>query len=177
MKSNNKCRYKSFCKNNTCEECDKQSKFQPIDEIRHLFRKGHTGPNESSMYLNTTHNDLKPTHTIKIDNSPFCPYCGNKSFYIQNPETLVVTGYCCFCDGARAELKYEAEKAQLKLEYEEKLNNLNNKYSKKLKFCSHKLFATYQKLQKRRFQFFNNSYNHISTINGEIIRNIDEIIM
>lgn len=164
-----------------CSECDKKwkDKFVPSDEVKHYFSRWYcsSGP---SYHFNTTNPDLVPTHSIVIGwNDHYCPYCGEKMFVIQDKETLKEIGYCCICEGARAELDYENKKVAIQLKYEkmlaDELSELRGEYADKLSFCSEKLFEIKQKKERERFESSSRNFAHFSTLNGKIYHRADEM--
>lgn len=165
----------NFCINKSqCAECHKwrKDKFIPSDEIKHYFSKGYVGSgglNGSVYHFNTTNPNLISTHSVKLSgNIPFCPYCGETMFVIQDKETLREIGNCCICEGARAELEYEAKKAAIQKKYEQLLANelfsLECEYKDKLSFCSEKLLEIKQKKERENLKFTtrHNKFSHFT---------------
>lgn len=176
----NKCNY---CVNTgACEKCDKnwRDMFVPSDEVKRFFHKGYVGVRGMNGYtydFDTTSTSLIPTHSIRIGNTNYCPYCGDAMFNIQDKETLVVTGYCCICKGAMAEIEYENAKKALEEEYERNLSLLQDKYREALTFDAKKLVEAKHKADNERIEFFGaDRYNHFGTLNGKSYTEIDQIL-
>ena len=91
-------------------------------------------------------------------------------------ETLAVVGYCCICDGARSEIEYEKEKAELERKHEIEMFELRCKYSYKLKFDSKKLLEIKQEMERKHLNFFRHDDCHFTTLNGKPIEHIDDIV-
>ena len=79
--------------------------FRPVKEVSKYF--SYVG-NDEYMWNSTSWEVPPVTKSVDIHNKNYCPYCANLMFPIQNPNTLQVIGYTCFCDGAIAESEYEA---------------------------------------------------------------------
>lgn len=151
-----------------CAECDKdwKDKFIPSDEVKHYFVKAYCGMRgiDGRVYTwNSTNPSLIPTHYINIHNRPYCPYCGETMYPIQDKESLSVIGYCCICQGARNELEYEKKKKELEAKHQTELYDLKKLYENKLTFCSDKLFEIKQKEAERYFKLFASEHNHFNT--------------
>ena len=103
----NKCNY---CVNKDfCSKCDSKwkDKFIPNNDVKKYFNYGYVGVRGIHGYVwsfDTTNEKLISTHAIKIYNSLYCPYCGEKMLTIQDRSSLATIGYCCICDGAMAEI-------------------------------------------------------------------------
>lgn len=173
-----------YCANkNACEKCDKNWKdmFIPTEDVKEYFNKGYVGVRGMHGYIytfDTTSESLVPTHSITIGNTHYCPYCGDVSYTIQNKETLAITGHCCICEGAKAEIEYEKKKRELEKEYEEKLSDLQNSYAKPLSFDVEKLLEIKHREERESVAFFREHqfHNHFETINGKRCTDIHEII-
>ena len=132
-----------------CEECDKgwKDKFIPSKEVEHYFKNGYVGVrgiNGLTYHWVSDNPDLVPTHSINIDGTRYCAYCGEEMFPIQGYlaqgiDNYTVTGYCCICQGARDELEYKVKQEELTQKHEQEIKNLKNSYREKLKFCTKKL--------------------------------------
>ena len=172
----------NYCINKKqCNECDKgwKDKFIPSEEVKHYFKRGYVGTmgiNGRVYNFDTTNEFLVNTHSVYIDGKYYCPYCGEIMYPIQDKETLDTIGFCCICEGAKAEIEYEKEKKELEKKHKEELYSLENKYIDKLTFCSDKLFDIKQRLERKHFEFFSHNYNHFSTINGKPYNKIEDII-
>lgn len=173
----------NYCVNkNECEKCNKSwhDMFIPSDDVKQYFQKSYTGVggmNGYSYHFDTTSETLVPTHSIRMHHSNYrCPYCGETMYPIQDKDTLAVTGYCCICEGAKAELEYENKKKELEKEYAKKINDLQKEYQDKLSFCSEKLFEIKQKEEKNSFLFFSHDFNHFATLNGKPYTEIEQIV-
>ena len=79
-----------YCVNKgECKDCDKgwHDKFIPSDDVRKYFENGYVGVRGINGYMwrfVTTSKSLKPTHSILIGNTRYCPYCGEEMFPIQD---------------------------------------------------------------------------------------------
>ena len=164
----------NYCINKSeCNECDKWlNKFIPSDEVKKYFNYSFC----SGYHINTTNESLVSTHSIIIDNTYYCPYCGECMFSIQEKKTLIVIGHFCICQGARDELEYETKREELEKKHEKELYELECEYRDRLSFCSDKLLKIKQEKEKRRFDFFSHDYNHFSTLNGKSYTRVEEII-
>lgn len=176
----NKC---SYCVNTgACEKCDKnwRDMFIPSDEVKRFFFKGYVGVRGMNGYIydfDTMDESLVPTHSIRIGNTHYCPYCGEEMFCIQDRETLAVTGYCCLCKGAMAEIEYEKARKKLEEEYKKALANLQEEYRERLTFDAKKLVEEKHRQEMDSFKFFGaDRYNHFGTINGKSYTEIDQIL-
>lgn len=171
----NECNY---CINKeACSSCDItwHDKFIPNDDVRKYFIWGYNGVrgiNGHTWYFDTTNKDLVQTHTIRIHNSIYCPYCGERMLPIQDATTLDTIGLCCICEGARAELEYERELEELKEAYEMDYAHLMDRYSEKLAFNTDKLLSIKHKIELERPH---RKLNHFSTLNGKEIHDIDDM--
>ena len=176
---NQKCKY---CLNKEqCSKCDAgwKDKFIPSEEVKGYFRYSYVGVgglNGWTYDFDTTSESLIPTHSVLIGYDHYCPYCGEKMYSIQDKATLGVIGYCCICDGARKEIEYEKRKKELEDKHKKELNDLKNEYIDRLQFCSNKLLEIKQQEEQRRFDFFRYDYNHFSTLNGEKLTTIGQIV-
>lgn len=178
----------SYCINKKeCKECKKNGwfdKFIPYEDVKEYFINGYNGvrgyDGKHTWDFNNTNPKLLETHFILIKNKHYCPYCGEEMFPIQKEvlefNDYSITGYCCICKGARTEIKYEKEKKELEERYKKKLESLDEKYNKRLKFNSEKLFKIKQQKEKESFESYSNKYCHFSTLNGDKINDIKQII-
>lgn len=178
---------RDVCKNcvnrntETCSQCDKNwfDKFVPEERIKKYFNytyNGVRGINGRMWGFDTTNPELIPTHAVFINRKPYCPYCGDIMYSIQDADTLAVTGHCCICKGAMAEIEYEKKKKALDEKYAKELDNLSDEYRDRLTFCSEKLLEIKQEEEKKSFDFFNHSYNHFYRVNGKKITDIEQIL-
>ena len=135
-------------------------------------KQGSVGLGKQRYSFNTTNTDLIPTHDISIKGVHYCPYCGDIMFYVQEPRTYAVIGYCCLCEGARAEIEYETHKRALILENEQRLLSHQKEYADKLTFCSEKLFEIHQQMEQKHFRP-EPRLNHFATLNGERYTSIE----
>lgn len=92
--------------------------------------------------------------------------------YIQDPLTLGVTGHCCICEGARAEIEYEKKLSDLKKAYETDCANLRSEYSNKLSFNTDRLIRIKHRIELGRSC---RDLTHFNTINGKEIHDIYEM--
>ena len=163
----------NYCVNkDECETCDKgwHDHFVPSEDVRKYFRNGYVGVRGINGYIwhfDTTDSSLVPTHSVRIGNTHYCPYCGGEMYPVQDEETLIVTGHCCICEGARAELEYEGKKKALEEEYRKKLHSLQSEYGKVLSFRADRLLKIRQKHERNSFSYRPGVLNHFSTLNGE----------
>lgn len=170
--------YCRFCINKDkeeikCKECGKDGKnFIPTENIRKYFKH-----NYNRWYYNTSNGEITQTQGIIINDSMFCPYCTEEMLHLQD-NNLEVIGRCCLCDGALNEMQYTKEAAQLKEEYNQKENELKVKYTKLLQYDLNGLFIKKQKIELKRFEFFNKNSkcNKFLTINGAAPIKIDELL-
>ena len=165
----------NYCINKTeCDNCDKKwkDKFIPSEEVKHYFHKTNLG-----YMFDNFNTSLKSTHAIFIDsyNNPYCPYCGERMYHIQDKDTpnYDTIGYCCICEGTRAELEYEERRKDLLEKHEEELDSLKKEYSNKLTFCSDRLLEIKHEEDKRRFS--SRDFNHFCTLNGKPYTDIDQM--
>jgi len=172
----------NYCENKSaCAKCNKvwNDQFIPAQRVRKYFAHNYVGVRGVHGYVwsfDTTNEELVPTHSIRIGNEYYCPYCGSRMYLIQDKITFSVTGYCCICEGAEAELKYEAEKEELLKKQEMELRALKESYKEKLTFCSEKLFQIKQEQEKKRFYGCYHNYNHFDTLNGRAYKEIESMI-
>lgn len=172
----------NYCINKeSCKNCNKAWKdmFIPSEEVKKYFQKSYNGVkgiNGYSYHFDTTNDSLVPTHHIIINGDYFCPYCGEEMYPIQDKYTFAVIGYCCICEGAKAEIEYERKKNDLEAAYKKKISNLQAEYDDKLSFCSEKLFEIKQKRERNKFNFFSHDFNHFSTLNGKLYTEIEQIV-
>lgn len=170
-----------YCINReSCKKCDKgwHDKFIPSDDVKKYFNHGYVGVRGIKGYVwhfDTTNEHLKPTHSITIGGTNYCPYCGEEMYLIQNMETLAKEGYCCICEGARAELVYEEKRKKLESDYQQKLHELQSEYSGVLSFKAEKLLEIKQKREKELLGFRSGHINHFSTLNGKSYTDIKQI--
>lgn len=171
----NECNY---CVNKeACSSCDITwcDKFIPNDDVRKYFSYGYNGVRGINGYtwdFDTTNEDLVQTHAIRIHHLLYCPYCGERMLPIQDSTTLDTIGYCCICEGARAELEYERELEELKQNFETECVLLMGRYSDKLTFNTDKLLLIKNKIELERPH---RKLNHFSTLNGKEIHDIDDM--
>ncbi len=172
----------NYCVNKSqCDECRKdwKDKFIPSEEVRHYFVRAYVGSMGTCGYIYTFENckkDLIPTHSVVIDGTHYCPYCGDTMYHIQDKDTLATIGYCCICEGARSEIEYEKEKKELERKHEKEMFELRCKYSYKLKFDSKKLLEIKQEMERKYLNFFRHDDCHFTTLNGKPIKHINDIV-
>ena len=145
-----------------CENCyqvdsrswSKHVNFLPKAPFAKYFHRGWISMKEQEYMWNSTRCDRPITRSVLIHNKHYCPYCANKMFPIQDSDTLCVIGHTCFCDGAQAELEYEAAKEQLLKKHEHELAELRDIYNPRLTSDLHTLFNIKQEEDKLSFEFF-----------------------
>lgn len=173
----------NYCVNKSqCDECRKdwKDKFIPSADVKQYFRYSYVGRTcgfDGWKYVfDNLNQNLVNTHSIVIEGKHYCPYCGESMYCIQDKEILAVVGYCCICDGARSEIEYEKEKAELERKHEIEMSELRCKYSYKLKFDSKKLLEIKQEMERKHLNFFRHDDCHFTTLNGKPIEHIDDIV-
>lgn len=86
------------------------------ESCKRFFSRGYVGTGHGDngsahkIYFDTSHPELKPTRTIVIEGGrPHCVYCGEIALPIQagrrHGGDFEVTGLCCVCKDAVAELE------------------------------------------------------------------------
>lgn len=126
--------------------------FRPTKEVSKYF--SYLG-NDEYMWNSISREAPPVTKSVNIHNRNYCPYCANQMFPIQDPDTLEVIGYTCFCDGAIAESQYEADKEAMLNKHEQELEELKNRYRPRLTTDVHTLFNIKQEQDRKSFEFFN----------------------
>lgn len=170
-----------FCVNKeNCATCTNKgwrgTKFVPAEKVRKYFECVYSGIDKIGYIyrFNTTNPELVNTHGIYMYGQYLCPYCGERMYCIQDKETLAVIGYCCICDGARAEVKYEEEKRELERKHEMEMSKLESKYYDKLSFDTDKLIKIKHEIECKRYS--SRHSNYFTTINGKQISKIEDIV-
>lgn len=157
------CVYKGL---QVCKKCDHFERFHPRQELSKYFRRNNQGDTLNLWSVDC--NKLEPTATIKIGSSYYCPYCGDFSFIVTNPaqkspyKRNEVTGHCCFCEGALAELEYKKKRMLLELLHYQQLQNLKETYEPELKFHTDELLASSAENRGLGESLRNNGYFHQS---------------
>lgn len=174
------CRY---CTNgpDACHKCDKhwRDMFIPSEDVKKYFRYGYNGVRgiRGHTYdFDTTSPDLKPTRHVIIDGARYCPYCGEQMYCIQDMDTLAVTGHCCICEGARAQLAYDEEEKALRAKHEAELLSLRNRYREDLEYDTEKLFAIKLEKEKARLARHTRHADYFATLNGEPYTDIEQLL-
>lgn len=172
----------NLCANKTtdngCKDCNagEYNNFFPKSDIKKYFHYGYSGPGKGSYYFNTTNEELKPTQSVLIKGTHYCPYCAKPSYCIQEKDSLAVIGHCCICDGALAELEFESKKAELKQAHEKQMYDLACEYTDMLTFDMEQLFAIKQQQEKRSFEFHNHKKSSAYADRKSIVTTIDELL-
>ncbi|ATF13595.1 hypothetical protein A616_16895 [Brevibacillus brevis X23] len=96
------------------------------------------GEIERKWIWDSSHEELEPTSTFKIEGGQYCSYCYNQAYPIQSGlrnrmEDYTVTGYCCICDAAEKEKEYRNEKAVMSKRHRQEEQELILKYANELK--------------------------------------------
>ena len=161
----------NYCINKSqCSECDKgwKDKFIPSEEVAHYFRKhyvGVRGIDKCTYDWESTDENLVPTHSMVIDTTRYCAYCGEKMFPIQHAiknGNYDVTGWCCICQGARDEIEYEVKREKLAQKHAQEMREFDKSYQDKLKFCTEKLIDIQLKRIKENYEDRGYNYSHIN---------------
>lgn len=169
-----KCNYCAN-KNAHCTTCTNECNFVPIEEVKEFFLYNpYNNPMFSKYMYDSTNNNLIKTHSIKINNEYYCPYCSDKMYPIQDKYSLKTYGYCCVCEGARAEIEFEKRLKDLKKKHEDEINELQSEYIDKLTFCTNKLIEI--KVEKDKKSVVNKELTHFCTLNGEKYTDINQLI-
>ena len=162
-----------------CNSCTEKNgnkyNFVPRSDVRQYFSQCYVGHDKYEYIWNSTNENMHTeTHSVVIHNKHYCPYCANLMFPIQEKNTLKITGYTCFCEGALTEAVYKQARAELQRKYEDAVLELHNTYRPKLIANFTELFAIKQEEEKRYFEFFNSdprciSFNDNNTIDLESV--------
>lgn len=179
---------KSYCNccvnrdTDKCENCyqtntrriTRHANFSPNPQVRNYFHLVWTGQTLQEYMWNSTC-DAPITKSVRIHNEHYCPYCANSMFPIQDSDTLRVTGYTCFCEGALAEVEYEQEKKKLLQKHEQELDELKEEYRSKLIAKLNTLFNIKQEADKKSFEFFNKDSTCVGFYENKTI-DLDDLI-
>lgn len=174
MKICHLCQNQSHCKSNE-ELCDEnKDKFVPNDKVRHFFKRYYIGNDENGDRKYVTHvdldnPDLQPTHSILVGSRLYCAYCGDRSIH-------ATAGYCCICDGALAEVEYNKELCELEAKHRLEKDELRKKWSGKLRFNIDRLLEVRHSHERSRGSMWGENANHFTTINGNVIKKLEDIL-
>jgi len=172
-----------FCVNQKeCKSCKDEDKLIPNDNIISYFKMSHDyvdGTVVYEYYYDSLNSNLKSTKSVIMNDTERCPYCGNIKLTIQSKEDIYTTiGSCCLCEGAINEIKYNEDLKKLNDEYNNNKNDLLNKYKDLLKYDLQTLFEIKQRVELKRFNFFNkdSTYNTLNTFGGKDSMKIEDIL-
>lgn len=161
-----------------CSQCDKgwKDKFIPSEDVKKYFTRGYTGVRGLNGYLysfNNTNEKLRSTRYVVIGNRPYCPYCGDRMYSIQDKESYEVIGHCCICEGARAELEYRDKLQELEERHQQEKVELQKEYIPKLTYNTEELLE----IERRRIvERGNHRCSYFSKYNDKPITDIRQLI-
>lgn len=155
------------------------SQFVPDDNSRQFFSRWWVGNDKYEYHFDTKNPHWNHTHSISIDGINYCPYCGDVMYFLETDDKK---GYCCICDGARAEIEYERELDSMLKRHKYELTNLKKEWSEKLVFDVKKLFEIKQRNEKEKFDRRNSMRrspwvpNHVMTLNDRPLKSIEDML-
>jgi hypothetical protein len=172
----------SFCEN--CLKNDENLNFRPREHFKYMFTYSSCWKNkgETAYFWNTTNDTAIETRTVTIGSDEYCPYCGRKALSLQRAiktfDNYSITGYCCLCEGALAEIEYRKKEQELLVRYEKERSDLRKEWSSKLSFNMDKLFEIQEEKRRQKFNNYTKDFsnNYFTTINDEIPTDIESIL-
>jgi len=126
------------------KHCDKRAeKFFNEAYIGTSENARKNGANEQGYCINwnSSHEDLIPTSSFRIDSDYYCVYCANKMYPIQDGlrrrgfgeypshQDYEVTGHACVCKHAMNEIEMNRKLNELKEQCQENCNEIMKKYN------------------------------------------------